>query len=94
MSRSLQNRIDGTIAILASLISIMLVFGGCVYGPSSDQLRALTESKRSWCLTQSNVYVPFLMIGGTGIEGGKMECTRDGFKVDDKALPASLPSSR
>lgn len=58
---------------------------GCTYGPSGDQLRALSESKRSWCLTQSNVYVPFLMIGGTGIEGGKMECTRDGFKVDDKA---------
>lgn len=94
MTRSMQNRLDATIAILAAFISIVLVFGGCAYGPSADQLKALTDSKRSWCLTQASAYVPFLMIGGTGIEGGKMECTRDGFKVDDKNPPVSLPSSR
>jgi hypothetical protein len=61
---------------------------GCVtVGPTAEQIHAFSESKRSWCFTQSNVYVPFLVTGGTGIEGGKMECNREGMKVDDKTVP-------
>jgi hypothetical protein len=72
---------------MVTCVAVLLLLTGCTVGPSAEQLRALSESKRSWCLTQSNVYVPFLMIGGTGVEGGKMECSRDGFKVDDKTPP-------
>lgn len=73
------------VAIAAMLIIYFL--SGCVsLGPSAEQLKALSESKRSWCLTQSNVYVPYLMVGGTGIEGGAMECSKDGMKVNDRGV--------
>jgi len=66
-------------------LTLALVLAGCIQlGPSAEQLKALSDSKRSWCLTQSNVYVPYLMVGGTGVEGGTMECSKDGMKVNDR----------
>jgi hypothetical protein len=84
----------GIVFWLAIIASIFLAAAGCSYGPSGDQLRALSESKRSWCLVSSSVYVPTLMVGGTGVEGGTMQCTMGGMRVNDRGTsndPVTLP---
>ena len=75
----------GLVIWFGTIASILLaaVAGGCSY-PSADQLRALSESRRSWCLVSSSVYVPTLMVGGTGVEGGTMQCTMGGLRVNDR----------
>ena len=74
-------------AVIFLLMAVTSGFlGGCSYGPSGDQLRALSESKRSWCLVSSSVYVPTLMVGGTGVEGGTMQCTMGGMRVNDRGV--------
>ena len=50
--------------------------------PSAAQLKALSDSDRSWCVS---AIVPGMGTGrasGTGIKNGKVKCTQDGMEVE------------
>ena len=69
------------------ICGIALMSAGCAqFLPSAAQLKALSESGRSWCV---NVIVPGMGTGrasGTGIEGGTVTCTNDSMTVDSKPV--------
>ena len=75
------------------IAGVLLLTPGCAqFLPSAAQLKALSESGRSWCV---NVIVPGMGTGrasGTGIEGGTVTCTNDSMIVDSK--PVVPPAAR
>ena len=70
-----------------AICGIALAAAGCAsFLPSASQLKALSESGRSWCV---NVIVPGMGTGrasGTGIEGGTVTCTNDSMSVESKPV--------
>lgn len=64
---------------------VTLLVAGCgSLLPSASQLKALSDSQRSWCV---QVNVPGMGQGrmsGTGIQNGKVECTESGMTVETK----------
>ena len=85
---TLDQRRDSAISFLALVIAAALIFGGCSLGPSAAQLKALTDSGRSWCLGVTSVYGT-LRVGGSGIEGGTMKCSQEGMELNDRGV--SIP---
>lgn len=68
--------------ILIPLVAA-LAMGGCILGPSAEQLKALADNDRSWCLSVTSVYGT-MRTGGSGIQGGTMQCTQEGMKINDR----------
>jgi hypothetical protein len=54
--------------------------------PSASQLKALSDSDRSWCVS---IIVPGMGTGrasGTGIKDGTVSCTNDTMEVTSKPV--------
>ena len=64
------------------IIAAALLLSGCAtFLPSASQLKALSDSDRSWCVS---IVVPGMGSGrasGTGIKGGTMKCDTDSMDV-------------
>lgn len=66
----------------ALILTLPLVLAGCgTFMPSAEQLRALSESDRSYCVS---LIVPGMGTGqvmGTGIKNGTVDCESNRMKV-------------
>ena len=63
------------------IVAALLLSGCATFLPSAAQLKALSESDRSWCVS---IVVPGMGSGrasGTGIKGGTMKCDTDSMDV-------------
>jgi hypothetical protein len=69
---------------------LFLGLGGCgTFMPSASQLKALTESDRSYCVS---MIIPGMGTGqvmGTGIQNGTVECEGNKMKVQSAPSPAA-----
>jgi len=62
-------------------LSVLVLTGCATFLPSAAQLKALSDSDRSWCVS---VVVPGMGSGrasGTGIKGGTVKCSIDSMDV-------------
>ena len=59
-----------------------LLLTGCasMLTPSDKTMDALSKSERSYCIVISSVYGT-MRIAGSGIQGGSVTCTQEGFAV-------------
>jgi len=70
------------IALAVFSVVAALFLGGCSATNISELVKAMADSKRSYCYTERSIYVQ-LNLSGTGIENGTVTCSPDGtMKVE------------
>lgn len=81
------------------ILLIATLLTGCVgagpmtpasLGLSDKAMESLLSSERSWCLAITSGF-GMVRAGGSGIQGGTMSCSQEGFTVKDDASRVTVP---